>query len=933
MFALFALVFAAYGAPKLELTGEIAAVDGLDLCFGSGLRIAYMVDPSHPTVTISSVYDSGGTSDPVGKEGVAHVVEHLWFRSAQRGFSSVDLATDELGAWANASTGLDDTVYETVGPVAAVDTLLGLEVDRLQHPLAGITQEILDIEREVVRNELRERVENSAAVGLATLRQQVYPPGHAYNRSIVGTHETLDGLTLKDVDNFAAEHYRADNVTWVITGPWSRSEFAKVLGPNLPDELVVDIERPDLPLGSAPCPNRSAERESFDFKPAREALTVEAGVTEPVGLFGWAMPSGFSHDFAQSQRAIWSLDSALYDYGADCNINEGRDASLGYCRLPLGHVRPAEREAYLRDALDQIAYLWDRSYLSFQNRTYRRVVGDQMSWAYRSLETETTYHPGARNLHHTGRFDTLFDYMRQLQMAASDRDSGFMEEWINQRRAATVILTPQVNAGTAGVNRHAQTPSAPNSASDAEIGDSAIRDLTHVQDLKKLRTLELSNGLKVWILPMKAAPFAHVSLVMEGNVDSAPSAAIDFLRDIFHEDVAGTVVEDEKLSLAPELIGGNWFSNATRTTTTQGIRGASGNLDGLLYLLRKRIDRSRVSIESRRHMYLRLDEQKWRDRDYVETWEKKLFDTHLGRISTVLTEGLVEEIKTVGAQAASDWNRHIYSPVGATLIIAGNVDVAQADKLARLEFADWRDRSDAGPPEVHMTSRPEWSKRRIVLLNDTQRTNADIHAACLLPEVTDDNGEVRRVMGAGLEAMLRQELRERQGATYGVSGWTARESNGLASLHVQTDVQSDAAGSAISAIFRGIEVMESEVSEAEIQRWKLTLARKSVLDQRTYSEIRHELEWAVTSGDGLEGLQARPERLAEVRRSDIQAQLAGCSGAELVTVAGPIADLRDQLDEAGLDYEVLEWEALRDSKMAELDPRRWRAEQRERKQH
>jgi len=918
-------------APKLVLTGEIAAVDGLDLCFESGLRVAYMVDPSHPTVTITSVVGSGGTADPDAKEGLAHLVEHLWFRSAQEGYPDVQVATDELGAWANASTTLDDTTYKTVGPASEVDTLLALEVARLQNPMQGISQSILDTEREVVRNELRERYENSSAVGLSELRQRVFPADHPYNRSIAGSHETLDHLTLDDVQAFSAAHYTPSNTTWLITGPWTRSKFSQVLGASLPEGLLIDADGEDYPLGGAPCPERLPSPEVFDFKPDRAAVTIEAGVTQPLGLFGWAMPSGFSDAHAQTERAMWSLEWALDDWGASCSLSEARDASLGTCAIPLGHVRVAEREPYLRDALDQIAYLWDRHYLLFQDRTYRSTVGDQLGWVYSALETETAYHPGARDLHHTGRFDTLFEYMRQLNASVQARDASFMETWINQRRAATVILVPRSDDGPGGVNRHAETVKAPTGVADGEIDDSEIEAATHVPNLDKLHSFELSNGLNVWILPMKGPPFAHVSLIMEGNLDSAPSAAVDRLRDIFHEDVHDTIVQEEKLSLAPERIGGSWFTGASRTTTTRGIRGASGNLDGLLYLLRMRVDRSRVSLDSRRNVYLALDERKWVDRDYVETWETQLFDGHLGRPSTVLDEDFIAQMKAVGAGEASQWNKRIYSPIGATLIIAGRVDVQKADKLVRNHFADWRDRGDGQAPAVRDLPRPASNPRRVVLLNDAQRTNADIHAACLLPEITEENGEVREVIGAGLEASLWRALRTEQGATYGVHGWTVRESNGLASLHVQTDVQADAAAEAVEAIFGGIEAMEAGVTEEEVQQWKLLLARKSVLGQRTYSEIRRELEWAAISGMGLDGLEGYPERLASVRQADMGVQLQGCSGAELVTVTGPVETLASQLDAAEIPYEVLDWETIRDEKMAELAPRRWKREQRERR--
>ncbi len=916
--------------PKLELKGQMTTVDGLDLCFGSGMRIAYMVDPTHPTITIRSVVGSGATADPAGKEGLAHVVEHIWFRSIQ-GEHTVNDVHGDLGAWANASTSLDDTLYETIGPKGALDALMALEADRLLHPLQGVTAEVLAIEREVVRNELREGTENSARKGLGELRQLVYPKEHPYNRSIAGNHESLDSLTLDDALAFASEHYKPNNTTWVISGPWSRNEFAEILGPNLPNELVEDPDNPNAPLGRAKCPDRAPETDEFDFKPERAAVLVEAGVTKPMGMFGWALPSGFSNKWAQTQRAVWSLEAAMAEYDASCGVSAGRTGSLGFCAIPLGDMRAAEREPYLRDALDQIGYLWDRNWMTFQNRVFREEVGNQLADAFSSIETETAHQPGVRDLHHTGRFDTLIQYTNQIQGSAQDRDTKFMEKWINQRRAATLILMPRTDGTASGGNPHSSSVVAPRAPESAEIEDEDIAATVRIPDLDALKKVAFSNGLNLWILPLEGPPFAHASMIMDGNTASAPSPAIEMLRYVYHEDL-NEVVDNQKLSQAPEVIGGNWYHNETSTTTTLGIRGASGNLDALLYLLRLRLDESKVVIEDRRGMKRVLDDLLWKDRDFVENWERELFDEHLGRVSTVFDEAFVEELKGVGIGQAQSWNKQIVNPVGATLLIVGRVDVAKAEQLARYQFADWRDRADGATPKVRAPERPT-AARRIVLMNDATRTNADVHAACPLAETDAESDAVRSVLAAGLQAGLWTALRDRLGATYGVYSWATRQANGVGALHVQTEVQVEAAAATIDAILGGIALFgdDAGVPEEEIQRWKLMKARGTVLSQRTYSQIRHKLEWASTSGMGLEGLAEYPDRLAGVHLDDMQAELGPCAGSELITVAGPISRLRELLDEAEIAYEVLDWEQQRDDSMAELDPKRWRKEQRERR--
>ena len=117
--------------PSLNLRLDDYSLSTLDYCFASGLRIMLQEDHSQPIVSITQVIDKGSDADPVGLEGMAHLIEHLWFRSIEGDQPKVWDMLDEMGAVLNAFTSVDVTAYMTVVPSTALEEVLKLEARRL----------------------------------------------------------------------------------------------------------------------------------------------------------------------------------------------------------------------------------------------------------------------------------------------------------------------------------------------------------------------------------------------------------------------------------------------------------------------------------------------------------------------------------------------------------------------------------------------------------------------------------------------------------------------------------------------------------------------------------------------------------------------------------------------------------------------------------
>ena len=186
----------------------------------NGMTVILHVDRSLPVVTINTWFRVGAGNEPEGRSGFAHLFEHLMFMGTERvPGSGFDVIMENGGGSNNASTSLDRTNYFSQGPASLLPTLLWLDADRLEDLGRSMDQQKLDKQRDVVRNEIRENVENrpygradNSVFGL------MFPAGHPYHDAVYGTHRDLEAATVFDVKDFFATFYVPNNASLVVAG-------------------------------------------------------------------------------------------------------------------------------------------------------------------------------------------------------------------------------------------------------------------------------------------------------------------------------------------------------------------------------------------------------------------------------------------------------------------------------------------------------------------------------------------------------------------------------------------------------------------------------------------------------------------------------------------------------------------------------------------
>lgn len=177
--------------------------------------------------TVNIWYRVGTQDEAPGRSGFAHLFEHLMFMGTKRvPGSDFDMLMENGGGASNASTDLHRTNYYSWGPSALLKTLLWLNADGLEDMGLNMTLEKLNKQRDVVRNELRQTVEN-APYGNAgeAVWKQMFTPEHPFYNSVIGTHEDLAAANVTNVKDFFANLSIPGNATLVVAGDFSSAEI------------------------------------------------------------------------------------------------------------------------------------------------------------------------------------------------------------------------------------------------------------------------------------------------------------------------------------------------------------------------------------------------------------------------------------------------------------------------------------------------------------------------------------------------------------------------------------------------------------------------------------------------------------------------------------------------------------------------------------
>jgi zinc protease len=219
----------------------------------NGLFVTLSEDHTAPIVAVNLWYHVGSANERAGRTGFAHLFEHMLFQGSE------DVGSNEhfeliqrAGGMLNGSTWIERTNYFETVPSNQLELALWLEANRMGKLLPAMTQQKLDTQRDVVKNERRWSMDNQPyGSWWEKLPALCFPPEHPFHHSLIGSMEDLDAASLDDVGQFFQTYYTPDNATLTVAGDFDPAQARRWIEQHF-GPIPRGKGRPPMPDASMP---------------------------------------------------------------------------------------------------------------------------------------------------------------------------------------------------------------------------------------------------------------------------------------------------------------------------------------------------------------------------------------------------------------------------------------------------------------------------------------------------------------------------------------------------------------------------------------------------------------------------------------------------------------------------------------------------------
>jgi zinc protease len=351
----------------------------------NGLQVIFHLDHSDPVVAVSLTAHVGSAREKAGRTGFAHLFEHLLFLESENlGKGGLDKLSARVGgSGANGSTSRDRTNYLQTVPRDALEKMLWAEADKLGWFINTVTEPVLAKEKQVVKNEMRQSVDNTPyGYTSYVIDKALFPPDHPYHWQVIGTHDDVQNASLADVREFFRRWYVPNNVTLVVAGDfepaqarqWVEKYFSEI---RRGEEVAKQPKRP----GVVPRTVRLYHEDNFAEEPeltmAWPTVALYHRDSYPLEVLARYLAEGKQAPFYQVLVAERKLAPEVA-IGNQCGELAG---SLGlsvraFAGTDLDDVAKAVGEAFARFERDGIS-----------ERDLRRILAGQETGFYNALSS------------------------------------------------------------------------------------------------------------------------------------------------------------------------------------------------------------------------------------------------------------------------------------------------------------------------------------------------------------------------------------------------------------------------------------------------------------------------------------------------------------------------------------------------------------------
>lgn len=894
--------------------GSPVPYEGTFATLPSGLRVVVyeMAHVDRFAVTVS--YGAGGAQDPAGKEGLAHLAEHLAYRSRLPWVGRARLfdALVASGLRFNGSTSHDATDYYAVGKPGDLRVALAIEAARMRDPLAGLTEDDFAVERDVVISEYRERYETDPRGAEVQAVLEAAFPGHPYGRRVAGTPRSLETISLEDVRAWLRTRYVPANAVVVVIAPGKARDVAALVAATF-DELAVPAE------GASVAPSDPAPLPAPALPPASRTVRHPAPVRQPIVWVAWSVPGGRAQRDAQGHAAAVALDAAFAGaavrslrMGANDAIETWdtaylafADAGLVVLRVEVANEKYADRvvemarTAALGLRLDESDHHQDTAFTRRERLNAIVATRDRLLVdAYVDLE-QIDGRSVARFLRATGKPDRLAGWTDQVVRQLNVDVAPYLAEFLRRERSAAVVIVPDQNP-LARVAAGGE----PSVAEDdlADEGDwvppeaARARAVARAPGLDRAERRVLPNGLRVVVTRRGSLPVADLRLLVRTSVEGGAGVTAGLPTLALGTNYARFAARELG------LVGGAAWIGLEGEHLVRAVRGASGNLDVLLGATAEWArDQKARWFDGARELYLRRVARLEHDPDElgVRALHANLFPRH--------PYGAAPEragIAKVSAGDADRWLKQEIRPERATLVVTSD-QPPSPELWAAIEghFGGWR---RGGADRVGAPAAALPPGRTVVLVHRAGATQALVATGVRAPTLAARDVSATDAVRWLARSRLQQRLRVEEGVSYGVAA-SVVEHEQAAALVFAAAVEPDAAARSLKALLDAPARIAAEppaAASAGRARWQVARAFAFAFD--TVGEAADALVTQARFDLPPDHWERQPEAIGALTSERIQAAAAALAvGKESVVVIGDAAVLEPQLRAAGFVPEVI----------------------------
>ncbi len=414
--------------------------------FANGLRVIVQEDHTTPVVSVHIMYHVGSKHERPGRTGFAHLFEHLMFQGSEHVADDAHFKyVQDAGGTLNGSTWFDRTNYFETLPANELELGLWLESDRLGYFESAITQEKLNNQRDVVKNERRQSYENRPyGLAMETMLRLAFPEGHPYRHPTIGFMEDLDAASLDDVRAFFRTFYTPDNAVLVLVG-----DLEAERGFDLAERYFGDIPRgPGAPQVTAPQVERRPEARDTIYDKVQFPRVYVFNHAPAFGQDGFEAADVLSYLLADGKssrlyrKLVYEMRIAQ---DVTAQVWPTEDCGLSFI---VATARPGvEAEALESAILETVdgvrsGELAGRETEGGVNRTLRELVNalDGVGPRSDAIATAATF------LDRPGYVNELFDRVSSVD---SEAVVNVAEEWLTPERRAVLHVLPRASEETA----------------------------------------------------------------------------------------------------------------------------------------------------------------------------------------------------------------------------------------------------------------------------------------------------------------------------------------------------------------------------------------------------------------------------------------------------------------------------------------------------